>query len=281
MTRPVRSILFVPGTREDRFASAIASGADAVVFDLEDGVEAGRKLEAREAIGRFFRETAAAAPMRLVRVNQPARQWFQDDLDFVQATAGVGGVVLPKCEQLEQLRLVAEVVGAERVFPLIETARGVLNASSLADAFPSVPALLFGAEDLTAEMGIRRTIDGEELLVARSQVALAASAAGMDAIDAVFTNVTDVEGLRRDANRARALGFRGKMAIHPGQIAIVNEIFSPSAAEIEQAGRVVAAFASARSAGDAVLRLDDEMVDAPVVARAQRVLDLAKRIAGR
>jgi len=103
----------------------------------------------------------------------------------------------------------------------------------------------------------------------------------MDAIDAVFTNVADAEGLRRDASRARALGFRGKMAIHPSQIAIVNEIFSPSAAEIEQAGRVVAAFASARSAGDAVLRLDDEMVDAPVVARAQRVLDLAKRLSGR
>jgi citrate lyase subunit beta / citryl-CoA lyase len=272
MTRPLRSILFVPGTREDRFASAIASGADAVVFDLEDGVEAGRKLEAREAIGRFLREAADAAPMRLVRVNQPASQWFQDDLDFAQLTAGVGGVVLPKCEQVEQLRLVAEVVG---------TARGVLNASSLADAFPSVPALLFGAEDLTAELGIRRTIDGEELLFARSQVALAAAAAGMDTIDAVFTNVADAEGLRRDASRARALGFRGKMAIHPSQIAIVNEIFSPSAAEIEQAGRVVAAFATARSAGDAVLRLDDEMVDAPVVARAQRVLDLAKRIAGR
>jgi citrate lyase subunit beta / citryl-CoA lyase len=281
MTRPLRSMLFVPGTREDRFASAIGSGADGVVFDLEDGVEAGRKAEARQAVGRFFRESGDAAPLRLVRINPASTQWFHDDLDFANTTPGVGGVVLPKCETAEQVRIVAEVVGAERVFPLIETARGVLDALSIADAVPSLPALLFGAEDLTAEMGVRRTTDGEELLYARSQVALAAVSAGADAIDAVFTNVADTDGLRRDALRARALGFRGKMSIHPSQIAVVNEVFSPSSAEIEQASRVVAAFARAQSAGDAVLRLGDEMVDAPVVTRAQRVLDLAKRISGR
>jgi citrate lyase subunit beta / citryl-CoA lyase len=278
MTRPLRSILFVPGTREDRFASAIGSGADGVVFDLEDGVEASRKAEARQAVGRLFRESADASPLRLVRINPASTLWFHDDLEFVTATAGIGGIVLPKCETVEQVRIVAEVVGAERVFPLIETARGVLNALSVAEAVPPLPALLFGAEDLTAEMGVPRTIDGEELLFARSQVSLAAVSSGADAIDAVFTNVADADGLRRDALRARALGFRGKMSIHPSQIAVINEVFSPSSVEIAQAARVVAAFANAQSAGDAVLRLGDEMIDAPVVARAQRVLDLAERL---
>ena len=139
MTRPLRSMLFVPGTREDRFASAIGSGADGVVFDLEDGVEAGRKAEARQAVGRFFRESADAAPLRLVRINPAFTQWFHGDLDFANTTPGVGGVVLPKCETAEQVRIVAEVVGGDRVFPLIETARGVLNALSIADAGDGSP----------------------------------------------------------------------------------------------------------------------------------------------
>jgi citrate lyase subunit beta/citryl-CoA lyase len=163
------------------------------------------------------------------------------------------------------------------VYPLLETARGVLNAPALADAMPEIPAVLVGAEDLTAEIGVRRTTDGEEILFARSQVVLAATAAAADAIDAVFTDVADADGLRRDANRARALGFRGKMTIHPRQVPVVNDVFTPSREEIEQASRVIAAF---EAASDGVIRLGNEMVDAPVVARARRLLDLAKK-AGR
>jgi citrate lyase subunit beta / citryl-CoA lyase len=154
----------------------------------------------------------------------------------------------------------------------------VLNALALADAMADIPAILFGAEDLTAEIGTKRTTDGEELLFARSQVILAATAAGADAIDAVFTDVADAAGLTRDATRARALGFRGKMTIHPAQIAVVNEVFSPSPAEIEHANRIVSAYTAAQAAGSGVLRLGNEMVDAPVVARARRVLDLSKRL---
>jgi citrate lyase subunit beta/citryl-CoA lyase len=250
-----------------------------VVFDLEDGVESARKAEARQAVGRFLSSSSTrdSGPLTLVRINPVGSRWFQDDLVFVGGLT-VGGVVLPKTETADQLRIVAQAVGADRVLPLIETARGVLNAVSLADTMAAVPALLFGAEDLTAEIGVRRTTDGEELLAARGQVVLAATAAGADAIDAVFTDVADADGLRRDATRARALGFRGKMTIHPGQIAIVNEVFSPSAAEIDHANRILAAYATAQAAGDAVLRLGNEMVDAPVVARAQRLLDLAKRL---
>jgi citrate lyase subunit beta / citryl-CoA lyase len=249
-----------------------------VVFDLEDSVESARKAEAREMVGRFLASSGDAGPLTLVRVNPVGSRWLQHDLAFVGTLTHLNGVVLPKTETAEQLRIVAQAVGADRVLPLLETARGVLNAVSLADTMTDVPALLFGAEDLTAEIGIRRTTDGEELLFARSQVVLAATAAGADAIDAVFTDVADTDGLRRDATRARALGFRGKMTIHPGQIAIVNEVFSPSSAEIDQANRVVSAYETARAAGEGVLRLGNEMVDAPVVARAQRVLALAKKL---
>jgi citrate lyase subunit beta/citryl-CoA lyase len=281
MTPPLRSFLFVPGTREDRFPSAMTSGADAVVFDLEDSVEASHKAEARHAVGRFHASSGDLGPLTLIRINAFGSRWFQDDLELAGRLQPLGGVVVPKAETIEALQVVAQVVGGERVFPLLETARGVLNSARLAEAIPSVPALLFGAEDLTAEIGVRRTTDGEELLFARSQVVLAAVAAGAEAIDAVFTDVADADGLRRDAARARALGFRGKMTIHPSQIAVVNEIFSPSAADIAQADKVVSAFTAAQAAGSGVLRMGNEMVDAPVVARAQRVLDLARRLGKR
>jgi citrate lyase subunit beta/citryl-CoA lyase len=131
---------------------------------------------------------------------------------------------------------------------------------------------LFGAEDLTAEIGVARTVEGDELTYARSAVVLAATAIGADAIDAVFIDMADSEALRRDASRARALGFRGKMAIHPNQIAIIHDVFTPSADDIARARRIVDAFDAAHAAGDAVIRLDDRMIDAPVVARARRVL---------
>jgi citrate lyase subunit beta / citryl-CoA lyase len=275
MSRPLRSILFVPGTREDRFTSAISSGADAVVFDLEDSVEESSKTAARQAIGGYFRSASDLAPLPLVRINPVGSRWVNDDLAFASALRGLGGVVLPKAETVEQLRLVTEVMGAARVYPLLETARGVLNALALADVMADIPALLFGAEDLTAEIGTGRTTDGEELLFARSQVVLAATAAGADAIDAVFTDVADADGLKRDATRARALGFRGKMIIHPGQVAVVNDVFSPSKTEIEHANRVVSAYATAQTG---VLRLGNQMIDRPVVARAERILELAKRL---
>jgi citrate lyase subunit beta/citryl-CoA lyase len=275
MSRPLRSILFVPGTHEDRFTRAIASGADAVVFDLEDSVEASSKNAARQAIGGYFGSASDLAPLPLVRINPVGSRWVNDDLAFAGALRGLGGVVLPKTETVEQLRIVAEVMGAARVYPLLETARGVLNALALADAMADIPALLFGAEDLTAEIGTRRTTDGEELLFARSQVVLAATAAAADAIDAVFTDVADADGLKRDATRARALGFRGKMIIHPDQVAVVNDVFTPSKTEIEHANRIVSADATAQVG---VFRLGNEMIDRPVVARAERILELAKRL---
>ncbi len=283
----LRSVLFVPGTRADRFAKAMAAGADAVVLDLEDAVDATRKDEARRLVGDFLGQGAAgaAAPARLVRVNGAASPWIDDDLTWLAGVAArVDGVVLPKAESARDVDRVAAVAPARAVIPLLETARGILGAAAIVSANARIPAIFFGAEDLTAELGIPRTLGGNEIQLARSQVVLAAATIGADPIDAVFVDLTSADRLREDAVRARSLGFRGKMAIHPDQVAVINEVFTPSAEEIAAARRLLDADAAARARGEGAYRLDDRMVDAPVIARARRVVgtglfstDLAKK----
>jgi citrate lyase subunit beta/citryl-CoA lyase len=273
VARLFRSVLFVPGTRPDRFARAVIAGADAVVFDLEDSVEDSRKAEARTAIEAYLSATPDATCVRLVRVNTAGSPWMADDLAMVGRLSGVHAVVLPKAETPAQVEAAAQSIASRRVVPLIETARGVLNAAAIAAADALVPALLFGAEDLTAQLGVPRTVDGEELLFARSQVVLAAASAGAEAVDAVFTDVAAMDQLRRDAERARAIGFRGKMVVHPDQVGIVNDVFSPTPAELDHARRIVAAYDAARAHGHGVIRLGDQMIDTPVIVRARRVLD--------
>ena len=274
--RPLRSILFVPGNRADRFPRALAAGADAVVFDLEDGVEDGRKADARGAIAEWLAATPASRTARFVRVNAPGSAWQAEDLVWLASVSGhIEGVVLPKAESSADIERVAALAPAGCVIPLLETARGIIGAAAIASARATIPALLFGAEDFTAELGIPRTLDGEELLLARSQVVLAAAAIGADAIDAVFVDLAAPERLRQDATRARALGFRGKMAIHPDQVATINGVFSPSADEIARARRLIDAADTARRQGEGAFRFEDRMVDAPVIARARRVLALA------
>jgi citrate lyase subunit beta/citryl-CoA lyase len=272
MPSAIRSLLFVPGTRPDRFASAVASGADAVVLDLEDSVDATRKADARSAVAEFCSGLEVAPVLVFVRINSLWSSWFDEDLQTIGRLESIAGIVLPKAETPDHVASVAEACFSRHVVPLIETARGVLNAAAIAAATGSIPALLFGAEDLTAQIGIPRTVDGDELVFARSQVVLAATAAGADAIDAVLIDIGATDDLRRDAQRAKALGFRGKMAIHPSQIPIIHDVFSPSVAELAHARRIVDAFDAARAQGDAVIRLDNRMIDLPVVLRARRLL---------
>ncbi|HUF48480.1 MAG TPA: CoA ester lyase [Vicinamibacterales bacterium] len=274
-----RSVLFVPGTRGDRFDKALAADADAVILDLEDSVDPGRKTEARETVARFLATRPVSSSRLFVRVNASTSPWIGADLERMRGLEGFDGLVLPKVESPHQIETVAPHAPARCVIPLLESARGILHAAAIAAADADVPALLFGAEDLTADLGIRRTIDGEELLFARSQVVLAAASVGAEAIDAVATDLADIDGLRADAHRARALGFRGKMAIHPAQVPVINEVYSPTADEIAHARQTIAAFDAAGPAG--VIRVNDQMIEAPVVLRAKRVLALADAIAGR
>jgi citrate lyase subunit beta/citryl-CoA lyase len=278
MTRLLRSVLFVPGVRPDRFDSALASGADAVVFDLEDSVDATRKAEARASITKFLSQPVGGACLRVVRVNAVRSPWIDDDLAVVARLAAVDAVVVPKAESAADMESVARACAPRLVIPLIETARGVLRAADIATAQAPIPALLFGAEDLTAQIGVPRTVTGEELVFARSQVVLAATAAGADAIDAVFIHISRPDDLQTDAQRARALGFRGKMAIHPNQVATINEVFSPTDGEIRRARELVEAYEAATARGEGVIRLNDQMIDTPIVTRARRVLALAEAL---
>jgi citrate lyase subunit beta/citryl-CoA lyase len=277
----LRSILFVPAIRPDRFAKALASGADAVVFDLEDSVDPARKAEAREGLARSLEEIPGSGARRFVRVNAAGSPWIADDLAAVRSLRGIDAIVLPKAEAPDDVARVAGALASRRVVPLLESARGILHAGAIAQANASIPAILFGAEDLTAQLAIPRTIDGDELLFARSQVVLAAAAAGAEPIDAVFIDLDAADALRRDALRARALGFRGKMAIHPNQMAVINEVFSPSADEIADARGLVEAYEAASARGEGVIRYAGVMVDVPIVARARRILARAAAIEAR
>jgi citrate lyase subunit beta/citryl-CoA lyase len=277
----LRSVLFVPGTRPDRFSKAMDAGADAVVLDLEDAVEASRKAEARAAVANWL-ISSSSAPLktaRFVRVNGVRTAWIDEDLQWLPSVADhIDAVVVPKAESEQDVERVAAAARARRVIPLLETSRGIVGAAAIAGANAEIPALLFGAEDLTAELGIPRTLSGEEILVARSQVVLAAATIGADAVDAVFVDFRALDRLRQDAVRARAIGFRGKMAIHPDQVGIINDVFSPTADEVAEAKRLLEAEAAARARGEGAYRVDNQMVDAPVIARAKRLLALAEAL---
>ena len=260
-----RSFLFVPGNRPERFAKACAAGADAVIVDLEDAVPPADKLAARDALVAWL---SPAHPV-LVRINSADSEWFRGDL-AVCGLPVVAGIVLPKAERTQELASVV-AAGAPAILPLIESARGLWNGIELARA-PGVQRLLFGAIDFSFDVGISE--GHEQLLHARSQLVLMSRVAGIAApVDGVTVALDDPERVRDDGARARALGFGGKLCIHPKQVALVNAAFAPSVAELAWAARVLAA---ASSSGAAVA-VDGKMVDRPVILIARKMLDEAAR----
>jgi citrate lyase subunit beta/citryl-CoA lyase len=259
-----RSFLFVPGDRPERFEKAWAAGADMVIIDLEDAVSAARKALAREAAAQWL---SPARPVAL-RINAHDTEWFEDDL-MLCSDPGVAAVMLPKAEQAEPVQRLHEAAPAAAIWPLVESAAGIAALASLA-GLPGVQRLAFGSIDFQLDTGI----EDEELLVFRSQIVLASRVAGLMApIDGVTTRFDDLAAVRDDARRARRLGFAGKLCIHPRQVAVVHEVFAPSADELAWAGRVMQA---ARQADGAAVALDGNMIDKPVIARARAVLAAAK-----
>ncbi|WP_135364078.1 HpcH/HpaI aldolase/citrate lyase family protein [Halosimplex halophilum] len=280
MTR--RSVLFAPGDRPELMQKAPATGADAVVFDLEDAVAPDRKAEAGAAVQEVLADLGPGAdPEVCVRVRPPGRG-AADDLDAIlagDARAALDALVLPKAESADDVTDLADLA-AERdadppVLALVETAAGVLHAEAVAAAEPT-DALIFGAEDLAADIGATRTDEGTEVLHAREHVVLAAAAAGVDAVDTVYTDFEDEAGLRADTEFALELGYDGKLAIHPSQVGPINETFTPDPERVEWAERVLAAKADADTEGRGVFAVDGEMVDAPLVAQAERVMERAR-----
>lgn len=267
-----RSFLFVPATRPERFAKALASGADAVIIDLEDAVAPADKAAARQMLAQAWPELSAIERARvLVRVNAGATAWHGDDLGLLLAL-GVAGVVLPKAEHAAQLHHVAAVLGpACALLPLIESVAGLDAADALACS-PQVLRLAFGNLDFQADAGLACGPDEPELTVVRLTVLLASRRAQLAApVDGVTAGTQDTAQLARDLLRSRSGGFAAKLCIHPSQVAAVNAAFTPSPAELDWARRVLAA---SEAAGGGVVSLDGRMVDAPVLRLAQRTLAL-------
>jgi len=254
---------------------ALESDADAVVADLEDAVASAAKAAARELVRDVLgaRARESGGPLVLVRPNGAGTAFFADDLDAVSALAP-DAIVLPKA-----VPQTLDALGSEGppVTAIVETAHGVRHAYDVASA-PRVAALLLGAVDLGAEIGLESRPDGLEILYARSKVVLESAAAGVrPPFDIVHLDVDDDEGLEAECRLARSLGFRGKACIHPAQVPIVNRVFAPSEADIEWARKVIEAYEQAESEGRGVLALNGAMVDLPVVERARRILAEAER----
>jgi citrate lyase subunit beta/citryl-CoA lyase len=275
---PPRSWLFVPALRaREWLAKAAASGADAVIVDLEDATAPSEKDRARDVVrGMTFPER----PVIVVRVNASPPE-LEDDLAAAVA-ARAQGVILPKVQGPFQVRRCArfleEAGGAHlAILPMIETARAVLRALEIADADERVASLMFGGGDLSAVVGWLRTPAGGELAVARALVVLAASAAGIGAVDTPWLDIADVAGVRAEARAVRDMGFTGKFAIHPSHVAPIHEGFAPSAEEIEDARGLIEAFERGVSAGTGVTTYKGRMIDRPDALQAERVLSRVRR----
>jgi citrate lyase subunit beta/citryl-CoA lyase len=262
-----RSYLYVPGNRPERFDKACAAGADAVIVDLEDSVPPAEKDSARAALAAWLSPDKAV----LVRVNAGGSEWFGRDLAACDA-AGVIGVILPKAEKVDEGVVAQCHRKSLALFPLIETATGMAQAEAIA-ATPCVQRLMFGTIDFQFELGIDG--DGDELLAFRSRLVLASRLAGIQSpVDGPCTSWEDRELLMADAQRARRLGFGGKLCIHPKQVAVVNAAFSPDEAEIAWARKVIDA---AQRSGGAAVAIEGRMVDRPVILKAERIVRQAAR----
>ena len=264
-----RTYLFVPGNRPERIAKALATGADAVIVDLEDAVPPAEKEAARAAVADRL---SAQSPV-LIRVNGADTPWFADDLRLCRA-AGVAGLLLPKAESIDHVREASAQSGPDRtILPLIETARGFEGMRHLA-GLAQVQRLVFGSIDFQADLGI----DGEdtELLYFRSELVLVSRLAGIQApVDGVTVALNDPDRLRVDTLRGKRLGFGGKLCIHPAQVAAVDACFAPTTEDIAWAEKVVQA---AAASDGAAVALDGKMVDRPVILKAEQVL---REVSGR
>jgi len=272
-----RSMLFAPGDRPEFMRKAPDTGADTVIFDLEDAVAPAKKAEARETVNDLLTEPGFDPSCEVcVRVNP---SMLDEGLPvLLDGDPRLDALLLPKVESaadVERVGAALDEYGADpALVALAETAAGVLHAEQVAAA-DGLEAIIFGSEDLSADIGASPS-EGDEVLYARQHVVLAASAAGVDAIDTVFTDIEDTEGLAAETRRAIDLGYDGKVAIHPSQVPVINEAFTPDESEVEWAERVLEAAEAAEAEERGVFRVDGEMIDSPLVTRAERVLERAR-----
>ena len=284
----IRSMLFLPGNNPNMLINGSVLGADAVIFDLEDAVSPAEKDAARVLVRNTLRYRDFTGCQRIVRINSTDTAYWKADLDAILPEKPEL-ILLPKTgtaqdaltadayitELEEKLGLPANSVG---LMPLIETALGVENAYAIASSCKRIHALFLGAEDLTADLRCKRTKEGREIEYARTRLVVAARAADVEVYDTPFTDVNDDEGIWTDAELAKALGFTGKAAISPRHLEAINQTFTPTLAEIDYAYEVLEAIAMAKAQGKGAIALRGKMIDAPIVARAQRTIEMAEQL---
>ncbi|MBC8525284.1 MAG: citrate lyase ACP [Candidatus Cloacimonetes bacterium] len=277
-----RSRLYLPGNTPKLFMNAGIHGPDGIILDLEDSVASSKKDEARILVRNSLRSVNFYGAERMVRINQIPKGL--DDLDYI-VPHNVNLILVPKCESAEQIHQVNQKIeGISKkkkienpifLMPIIESALGVIKAYEIASASENVVALTIGLEDYTADIGTQRTKEGKESFFARCQVVNAARAAGIQPIDSVFSDVSDMDALKDVVLESKSLGFDGMGCIHPRQIKVIHEYFAPNNKEIDKAKKIVNAFHIATEKGLGVVSLGSKMIDPPVVKRAQRVIEQA------
>ncbi|AZO94857.1 citrate (pro-3S)-lyase subunit beta [Halocella sp. SP3-1] len=280
-----RTMLYVPGNNPGMILNVHIYGADSIMFDLEDSVSLNEKDSARFLVYNALKTFDYRNTETVVRVNGLNTPFGKEDLEaIVRAKPDI--IRLPKTEKAEDVQevdyLVTEIenkIGLEsgsiKLMAAVESALGVINASQIATASARLLGIALGAEDFVTDLKTTRSMDGIELLTARSQILFAARAAGINALDTVFSDVNDEEGLINEVKLIKQLGFDGKSIINPRQIEPVHKIFTPTTEEIEKATRVLGAIKEAEKKGSGVISLDGKMVDKPIVDRARRTIDLA------
>jgi len=277
-----RSRLYLPGNEPKFFVNAGLHSPDGIILDLEDSVAPSEKESAQLLVRNALRSVDFYGAERMVRINQLPKGLA--DLKFI-VPYNVNVILVPKCESAEQIhQLEKEVEKLKKLhkvkneiyfMPIIESALGVIKSYEIASASKSNCALAIGLEDYTADIGTQRTEEGKESFFARSMVVNAARAAGIQPIDTVYSDISNIEGLRESVIEAKSLGFEGKGCIHPRQIKVVHEAFAPTKDEIEKANKIVLAFEEAEKKGLGVFSLGSKMIDPPVVKRAQKIINLA------
>ena len=284
--RARRALLYVPGNDQAKIAKAAALGVDAVILDLEDGVALNRKDEARAVILETLKSTDFGPAERLVRINPFYTGRAERDLEAV-LPGRPEAVVLPKANSAELVRETDRLltaaeerlgfpIGSTGIVALIESGLAFVNLASICAASPRLQGLILGAEDLAADTGITRTVEAGELLYARSALVMHAAAFGLQAVDMVQTNFKNEDLLREECQTGARLGFTGKQIIHPAQVAVTQEAFTPSAAVVERAQLIMEKAQIAQAQGMGAYSLDGEMVDLPVVKRAETILARAR-----
>jgi len=284
-----RTMLFVPGNNPGMVRDAGIYGADCVMLDLEDSIPIAEKDAARFLVQEALTSLSYPNTEILVRVNGLDTEFCEPDLDFIVST-GKAHIRLPKTETAQNILECAEYIeaierkngipiGTTKIMAAVESAKGIMNAKEIASASPRLIGIALAAEDYTADLKTTRSREGSELLFARYMILHAARSAGIDAIDSVFSDINDEEGLRAETRMIKQLGFDGKSIINPRQIRPIHDIYTPADSEIRKALAIVEAYEEANRRGSGVVSMNGKMIDRPVVLRAQHILDLTSQAA--